>query len=765
MINSQNYKIVTGKDLIFGQNGSMKLHSKQMSFKSSIFTVPIILSYLEKGKWVKIGGLDLQYKQNEIQSFGEIQNFQFRVINISIADIGKMIIEIEINELNNNNELKCIVCPLSASFGYFDGKILHPYCSKKCLKLETGKKRKLEIVEEQTPNKKLKFDTDEVKKIDILMIGVDHSEKEEMIKLHLKDCLNEFSKEFNTIEINKKKRKPFLIFWEQLTKENEVESINLSHIDGRGTESWFLPKENDIIGSFTFMQESFEAFLYPVNYDSNGVPDNEKNEEIQRIIGNYYGDMDYLIKKYGSSSPIALLQSWTFAWEFLTDLLSNNNIDNTSFLEVFIPDKELIKEFIKELRELFISFIESNSDFLKEQIKLTILQSFKDVIIIIEKEEFDEYILKLVEEKFPKDNNKLFTKESHILLLEIIHRNKLNFSKKANEIKIFIRKYWLKFASLVNTKNVTYPLNLDLKITLDHSRKFNPIINQKFFLKLTEDLKSNISIDIPTLLYSIFMDNILENKRPEDDYIDLTVQVRDYIGAQTMIDICNYTNIKRCIIIQGSFHNKTLSEILLNDSSSSNELQFNIQTYSVLTDMGYITIDTSGYQDQDLIKRFNKYKQILYLYLILEKIDEWLWLGETDTILKKIITSNTIKSLHKLQYYTNISIYSKMPPPVSDYNSRKLENYFKYYIGLIMSTNRPKYIYKDNFEYFKGNEKMFPNIEIVRENGVLFKHIIHYTNKGISNNTYTYQYNDFIVFVDFIIKSKSNPNIVIVKIE
>jgi len=129
MINSQHYKIVTGKDLIFGQNGSMKLHLQKMSFSSSIFTVPIILSKLEKGKWVKIGELDLKYKQNGIPSYGEILNFQFKVTDISLSDQGKMIIEIEIYELNNNNELKCVCClSSSVSFGYFDGKILHHFC-------------------------------------------------------------------------------------------------------------------------------------------------------------------------------------------------------------------------------------------------------------------------------------------------------------------------------------------------------------------------------------------------------------------------------------------------------------------------------------------------------------------------------------------------------------------------------------------------------------------------------------------------------------
>jgi hypothetical protein len=761
MSNSQHYKIITGKDLIFGKNGSMKLHSQKMSFASSIYTVPIILSKLDKGQWVKIGEIDLKYKQNEIQSFGEIQNFQFRVIDVSIADNGKMIIEIEMKELNNNNELKCVVCPLSATIGYFDGKKLHHFCSEKCLK---GKKRKLEIVEEEIPTKKLKFDVNEIKKIDILMIGLDHNEKELMVKVNLKDCLHGFSNEFNTIEINNKKRKPFLIFWEQLTKENQVESINLSNIDGRGTESWFLPKENDIIGAFTFMQQSFEALRYQVNYDSNGIPDNAKNEEIQKnIIGNINESMDDLIKKYGSLSPIALIQAWAFAYEFLRDLLMNNNINNTSFLELFIPDRELINEFIKELRELWISCIESNRDYLESYITGIIAESFNNMII--DKSDINGLFINLYEQKFPKDNNELFTKESHITLLKLIYQNKLNFIRNAQTIKILIRKYWLKITSLVKTKNVTYPLNLDLKITLNYSRNFNPIINQEFFLKLTDDLKSNISIDIPTLLYSGFMDNILENKKPKEDYIDLTVQVRDYIGAQTMIDICNYTNIKRCIFLQGSYHNVTLEEILVNDSS--NEIRFNIQKYSVITHMGSINIVTSVYSDRDVIKRFKKYKKILYFYLILERIDEWLWLGETDTILKKRITLDNGKSLHKLQYYSKISEYLKLPHPTNtDYMPRKLEKDFKYYIGLIMASNQPKYIYKDNFQYFKKNEnylKKFPNAEIIRENGSLFKHNIHYMYQG----TLTIKENDdFMEFIDFIKEASTQPHSIdIVKIE
>jgi len=756
MIPSQHYKIVTGKDLIFGQNGSMKLYIQKMSFASSIYTVPIILSKLDKGKWIKIGELDLKYIQNEIQSFGEIQNFQFKVIDISVADNGKMIIEIEINELNNNNDLKCIVCPLSAAIGYFDGKTLHHFCSQKCLlKLETKKKRKLEIVGEENPNKKVKIN--EIKELDILMIGLDHAEKEDILKLHLKECLNEFSTEFNSIEINNKKRKPFLIFWESLRKEDDIESIQLSQIDGRGTESWFLPKENDVIGSFTFMQTSFEGFLYPVNYDSNGDPDDIKNDKIQRRIGNSHGDhgeMDILIKSYGHLSPIALRSAWEFAYEFLRYLLMNNNINNTSFLELFIPDKELIKELIKELRELWISCMSVHREFLKTEIVSIIFSSLKDGMIIDNIDEFKQLQKKIFEEKFPKDDNELFTKESHISLLKLIKSNKLSFLKNADAMKIFIRKYWLKIGSLVNTKNVTYPLKLDLKITLNYARNFNPVINQDFFFKLTEELKSNIAIDIPTLLYSIFMDNVLENKRPESDYIDLTVKVRDYIGVQTMIDICTFTNITRCVFIQGAFHNETLEEILLNDSS---EIQYNIKKYSVIRD---INSQGFNFEGVELYPGYEKFKKLLYLYFMLEKIDEWLWLWETSSILKKTITVPSYygKELHKLQYYTRLYEYHKTP------STDSLEADFKYYIGLVMSTNHPEYLHGNNIMYFKEDKALvFSHSYIVqRTNGSPFKHTIHYTTKGKTKKNKNLTFN---MFIHLIRTYSRDRDISIVKIE
>ncbi len=769
MNKSQHHNIVVGQEFIFGGNGQWKIKNEQVNFKALYYYIPIVLYELNEGNWIEIGSLNLKYKKKEEQEFERIENsyFNVRVNSMSLSSYGKMIFGIEIKEIINKY-LQCYYClskkPIFLTI--INEEERKSFCSEQCLFFE-GRKRKFEDEDENKPQKKIRIDNS-IKELDIFMMGQDHGYREKVLSSHLKDCLNEFSLQFNTIKINNKKRKPFLIFWETLNKEDQEKSINLSDINGRETQSWILPLDPDVMGSFSFMQSAYISFLYPVSYSVDGTPDIIENANIQRKIGGQHGYKDDKINfnRDGYDSPIANWCSWSFVHMFL-DYILLNGINNTNFLQIFIPDIDIIKSFIEDLRQVWINLVKFNTLVIKQKISKKVYDSLS-IITFDNIESLKEQALILTDEMLPTDINLLFTKESHRTVLDIIHREDyIKYKYSYIDLKNFIIKYWLKIAALVDASKVEYPFYLNLSINLNYTRNFTPIINENFFLKLIEELNSYLSIDIPTLLYTMFMKKMMKNKKIDSskDDKDIILKTRDFVSSQTVIDICNFKKIKRCIIMHGTAHTKSLSEIFENDGfqKSISAIEHRISKYGMYKiKLNGMNIDVTEY-DNDTKIRLNDQLNLLVLHLMLEKIDNWLWTTETLDNKQISLPNDFSDDLKKLQYHSKLLEYF-LEMPKND--EKGVETSLKQYIGLVLSTNVPIYDDKsDDYETAKldlipnalNTPKKKPRIFITRKNGTLFKQEVWTIKKG--QDPQINKFTNFIEFTEFINNAQSIPDI------
>lgn len=760
MNNSQHHNIIVGKEFIFGKNGQWKIKNNQVNFISSYYHIPIILYELKDGvKWIEIGSLDLKFRKNDIQEYQRIENtyLEFRINNMTITNLGKMIFGLEINEIINK-ELQCYFClsdknPIS--FTYIYGKKRKSFCSKQCLYLD-GRKRKYEEIDEdededKPQQKKIRIDTS-IKELDILMIGEDHGIREEILHGNLKDCLTEFSLQFNSIKINKHKRKPFLIFWETLTREDQEKSINLSEINGRETQSWTLPLDPAIMGSFSFMQSAYVAFLYPVVYELDGTPDNDENAKIQLSIGYSHGYHEKIIniERDGFESPIAIWLSWNFI-EMVLKYILINGINNTDFLHIFLPDTNIIKSFIDDLRQIWISVVNYNKKIVREKVIKKVYENLSE-IVFDSIDSLKEQAEILINEILPKDSKLLFTKESHRTLLELIYvEDDISYKNLLVDLKIFIIKYWLKFAALVDANKVEYPFNLNYSINLNYTRIFDPIIDEKFFQKLIEELNLSLSIDLPTLLYTMFMKSLMKNKKidPKSDK-DIIVKTRDFVSAQTIIDICNFKKIKRCIILHGTYHTESLSNIFEIDGmqKDNNGIQHKIMAYD-MHDINLKKIKYDESDDEDIKEGLIK----LILFVMLEKIDQWLWDTENKKGYKRKVTLyNGDDDLKKLQYHSYLSEHFLEMP----------ESSLKKYISYILMTNNIIYAKKGILDYEKTQEEIITEngieMQFNRKIGYLFKLDIRSGEKN-TDSQFT-KFTDITDFIDFIdlLMNLSNPD-------
>jgi len=772
MNNIQHHNIIVGQEFIFGKDGQWKIKNKQVNFSSLYYHIPIFLYELNEGNWKEIGLLDLKFKKNEEQEFKRIENsyFEFKINNMTLSNNGKIIFGIEIKEIIQNKDFQCYYCLLNRQplFTCIKDETRKSFCSKECLFLE-GRKRKFEFEDEDEnkPQKKIRIDYS-IKELDILMIGQDHGYRERILSKNIKDCLNEFSLQFNTIKFNTKKRKPFLIFWETLNREDQEKSINLSEINGRETQSWVLPLDPDVMGSFSFMQSAYVSFLYPVNYSDNGTPDINENAMIQKNIGEQHGYKDDKInfKRDGYESPIGIWCAWSFVYMFL-DYILINGIDNTTFLKIFIPDNDIIKSFIEDLRQLWITLVKFNILIIREKINKKVYENLS-VITFDNIESLKEQALILINEMLPLNLDLLFTKESHRTVLDIIHREDYILYKYVYAIlKIFIIKYWLKIAALVDASKVNYPFDTELYINLNYTRNFDPIINENFFLKLIEELNSSLTIDIPTLLYTMFMKNMMKNKKfnPSKNDRDIILKTRDFVSAQTIIDICNFKKIKRCIIFHGTAHTKSLSEIFEYDGSikSNDAIEHRITKYNMYNiDLNKMGIDVTQ-EDKDTKSRINETLNLLVLHVMLERIDIWLWKTENLKDKQIILPIDFGDDLKKLQYHSKLLHYFLEMPKNDEKN---IETLLKQYIGLLLSTNVP--IYDDNDDDYELSKlDLIPNALnsfnhkpktfLTRKNGKLFKQNVWLKRNGM--DTYVNTFTNFIEFIKFINNNQSLTDI------
>lgn len=741
-MNISSYKIEIGKSIIFGGNGEFKIEVNNISFNKSMYYITLTIFSLDNGLWVKKEESILNFKYDEKQSFIDIENFNFQLriydIFITLDKISHIMIGLEIN-FNSN---KCYLCySTNKLIAYiYDNK---HFCSKKCLYLNTNKRKFVDTEEKKNPIKKIKIDSN-IKKLDIFLIGEDHGFKEDLLHNNLKDCLNNFSNEFNSIEFEGNiKRKPFLIFWEDLSKNNKEISINISEINGRTTKSWFLPAETDLISCFSFMDSAFISFIFRVNYDQNEIPSNYDFHIENLSIASMHGIDKINFKLYGYLSPLSYNLSWSYTDLLLSSLLQNNL--STEFLKIIIPDDKVIKEMINDLRELYIILVKQNRDFLIKKVEQKVRLLLKNNNM-----NQDEIYQEFFQNIFPKDDTILFTKEKHLELLKIIQNN-LTFTNDEirTKIEIFVVKYFLKISSYVNPDKVTFPYDLDLSYNIDINRIFQSEINLNYFSKLIYDIKFNIPIDIPTLLFLTYYNNLRNlnfTKR------SLFVKLRNAIVAQTMIDICNISKIERCIIIHGGDHTNDLIKIFKKNSLTQ-KIDYSFYQYET-TKMNNIiffnSIDTIDYYDE-MVTKIKKYIQRLYLYFMLESIDIWLY--ETEYNKSLAIIYPNIHSFKKLQYYSKLlNFFNKKFTDqslfIKEYDL-KIQNLFEMYIYLTISTNYPDYLKNfDKYLISSDNQsykiKEFQNLNITRNNGDPFNLIILF--KDNTENSYTNIY-DFMYVI------------------
>lgn len=624
------------------------------------------------------------------QPFIKVNEIEFRIINITpnIDFTYTLTIEFKSNA--------CLQCKNK----YIDKLYFsNHFCSQYCFEVFYGPKTKREEIssEDERELKKRKV----LPEIDILLIGTEHGEKEELLNNNLVNALNLFVAESfdkDTImvlqklggdsEYKNQERKPFLVFWEHKFIGND--SIPISNINGKDSFSFSIPVEHESITWFQFIESAFYLFLYPVNFDEDHKPEKMVNEDTVRldnsiaisiykyVLGSHGLTIDSIeFDKYGLFNPCAIQFTWIFLRNFVKVLNDiddddNNNNTNMDFLFIILHGIDKWKSIIDTINDLVYELI---------QYQLTNNNNFNNELTRIINEniekrggKYEQYMKSLFVKK-----NFFFKNNSNMNIVIDLVSKIGKFDTFYDKFKYFLVKFWYFIGTSVNT-NVLF--NND---PLKESLNFNIIINDKidnnieninnaYFLSFIKDLKESLSIDIPTILYfkNILLNengllksykHILLNKSP-------FVQLRNIIALQNITNICLSTGISRCIVLYGNGHKNHLYEII----NKQKNVIYNMQYYDIDNDISiYPLLDSKDYPifSNDVLNFLKTLDNNIILYFILEKIDYWLWLTDQfksyiridkNPINKKaIIDGNKVPVIIKLDHPKNkLQIYSNL---------------------------------------------------------------------------------------------------------
>jgi len=704
--NSIIYEFNTKDDLVFDK-GKWKI--KHKSTKMIQNTYSILLSFIEFNNKPYDIELSCSIDNTVEQQFKTLKNTSFEVrinkviLNFDMSQI--LIIEIK------NKDFRCYECQsYKIQYTYFNNHT-KSFCSQKCLNLFFGPKREREDDGENEPEaKKIKI----VPSIDILFIGVDHSHLEDLLHDNLMGSLNNFSEIFNNDKILLKQRnntykitnrKGFLIFWESVHIGKKT--IDISNLNGKDSLSWKIPAESESLAGFQLLETAFYLFLFPLNFNNERKPEpllenqnNEKAVNIQkRLLSRHGTNLNMInIKKFGLINPSALFIGIQVIKEFY-NVIRLNGENNLNYLEIIIPDTKQCQNLINKIRDIM---------FLIQETELTKPVVYMELVKQINERIHEDRGEKLLNRSKISNEDQMVYKNLLIKTKENIFKNDNldwlwriilstgDFSSYYNIIKKFVLETWTIIASHVNTELVKLEEYDDLNIKLNENNKYNiKTIDNNYFLSIFENLKKDLSIDIPTLIYYqtilLYSDGLLLSDT-KIQKVSPFLQLRNIIFFQNMINICLTTNIKRCITLSGSGHEKHFRQILDNQTKINYNMEsynLDLKTYKFFNNVKDLGIEYTTYSFlHELDKK-------IALYIMYEKIDQWLWKTEQikisfeeskDFMMEndKLIDENTLinylsgKRL-KLQMFSNLIDYFKTQRPENDI---KFKNIYYYIIGL-----------------------------------------------------------------------------------
>jgi hypothetical protein len=724
--NSIIYEFNTKDDLVF-EKGKWKI--KHKSTKIIQNTYIILLSFIEFHS-KEIYNIELSCQlDNTLCDFKRLEgtNFEVRINKVILNfDISQtLIIEIKNKE---NMDLSCNQCKVhKIKYTYFDDNS-KSFCSLSCLNLFFGPKRDRDDNDddEEPEAKKRKI----IPLIDVLFIGLDHSQNEELLDNNLINSLNKFSDIFNNDKIfvkqrndqyNITNRKPFLMFWENTNIQNN--SIETSNLSGRDSLSWKLPAESESITCFQYLETAFYLFLFPVNFNNEKEPEhlifnqnNEKAIKIQRSLLRSHGTgFDSLNpKKFGLINPFALRIGMHFI-KNLIDAMILNGEDNLEYLEIIIPNKIQCKQLIKNIWDFNDFVIETERE--KSYIKDLINERINHIIFKFGGNYNQLYDL-LFPEKTNDHNNQIF--------LMIYYEG--DFSIYYDQIKKLISETWTMIASNVNPQLFKYINPGHLNIILNENNDYNiKTIDLKYFTEVIIKLKNELTIDIPTLIYYhtvlLFSDGILSMDQKILNNETPFLHLRDLIFFQNMTNICLTTNIKRCIILYGNGHKDHIKEML----SIQHNINYNMSYYYIYNVENYKLFSDDVYnQFSSETKIFiDELRNKIVLYIIYERIDQWLW--ETEQFKEKVSLKN---STGKKFIFNPLTIENE------EFRDDK---------NLISKFGSEKYklqMFSDLIDYYKSNrpDDMDIHYYIIG----LYIYFIITTGSPVYDNTINNYYKDYI---------------------
>jgi hypothetical protein len=757
--NSTIYEFNTKDDLVFDK-GKWKI--KHKSTKIIQNTYIILLSFIEFNK-NKSYDIELSHPiENTIkQQFKSLKNTSFEV------RINKVILNFDMSqtliiEINNKN-FNCYQCQShKIQYTYFNDEI-KSFCSDKCLNIFLGPKRPRDGDDnenDEPESKKIKI----IPSIDILFIGVDHAELEDLLYDNLMGALNNFSELFNNDKILFKQRnntykithrKGFLIFWE--SAHIGTKTIDISNLNGKDSLSWKIPAESESLAGFQVLETAFYLFLFPLNFNNEKKPEpllenqnNEKAINIQkRLLSRHGANLNMInIKKFGLINPAAMFIGITQVIKEFYDVIRLNGENNLSYLEIIIPDRNQCQNLINKIRDII--FLIQETELNKSVVQTELINQINERIhrdrwdyrapTKISSEDQMVYKNLLIQSK-----ENIFKNDNFDWLWRIILSTG-DFSSYYNIIKKFVLETWTIIASHVNTELFKFEEYDDLNIKLNENNNYDiKTIDNNYFLSIFENLKKDLSIDIPTLIYYqtilLYSDGLLLSDT-KIQKISPFLQLRNIIFFQNMINICLTTNIKRCITLSGSGHEQHFRKILDNQT----KINYNMESYNLQDLKSYKFFSNQkdlGFSWTTSVFFYSLRHKIL-LYFMYEKIDQWLWKTEqikisfedsNDFMMENdvFIDDNTLinylsgKRL-KLQMFSNLIEYFKRNRPDDDIKFKHIHYYIiGLYIYSIIYDISPDYIMINNYY----NDYVLVNSDISNQ-------FLSYLNHFSENNNIVY---------------------------
>lgn len=724
----QRVYTINSKDSFIINNGELQLKIESFDIYNKPYNVLLSIYKLKNNKWVLLNNLELTYDNldyKEIENFGKI-----KIINFFIESDLKSI-KVTLSLILDHSFLECFYCKKEyKDFVYDFEKPLKIFCSNECL-------LNLEALNEQ--NNDTKF-------LNILIINPELIEQRELLNNNLNLILDKLSQQFL-------KRKPFLIF--NNNPRIEQKNIILKDIEGKDSLSWDLPVESTLFNFLYYLELGYYSFIYPLNYKGNGTINSEFHKykispslhiqtnileylNLKVSIKSYYDDSKYIdIKRYGYLNPLGSFLGLKFFSNLLKNILKIS-ISNIDLINLLFNDIKSSIKLIQDIRILFINLL-------------------KDNITIINENDY----IKITKPDLTNENL-LFTQENDINLIDIII-NKGIFFNQFEYIKTLLIETWSKIIAKVNS-NYFEEKNEEFNLIFNNEFKTNNINNQYFY-------NSYLNYNKTTLLNDLIFNNYIESLKQSGIFLpsrevlkeskELS-KLRNLISLQNIINIWKLTNINRCIFIYNNKDFNHLKELLNNN-------QYNIVNVSFDCEINYIGFDNEDFiisnQRYDFIKEFDK---LIYLYLIFEKIDYFLFHTEFNN---DVIDTNEIEIIEdnlqlKFQNYSGLINYFIQLNELNSNNN--VFNYIGIYILLLLQSNFPKYkkefsnnLYEYKFYDYNSTiiedlkslifknlnikKDFLKNLNLSRTIGCNFELTIQKNNNEIIQETSIYSFIDLIL--------------------